>query len=147
MFTEELAGRLFLNGGYRQFEDDVFGTRDFHDRRAAGRPDLRQPRQPDRPHPRLFRRGPSEPFYEFEYGNTAARFTAEGRTYLGFGEDKDPIVLAGRLKLGTLVGAPIEETPPDKLFFAGGGGSVRGYGYRTIGVGPGRRRAWSAAAR
>ena len=30
------------------------------------------------------------------------------------------------------------EIPPDKLFFAGGGGSVRGYGYKSIGVpGPG----------
>ena len=41
-----------------------------------------------------------EPFYEFNYGNAAARFTAEGRTYYGFGEE-DPIVLAGRLKIGS----------------------------------------------
>jgi translocation and assembly module TamA len=44
------------------------------------------------------------------------------------------LVAAGRIKLGSIVGAPISELPPDKLFFAGGGGSVRGYGYRTIGV-------------
>jgi translocation and assembly module TamA len=43
-------------------------------------------------------------------------------------------VLAGRLKLGTLVGPPISEIAPDRLFFAGGGGSVRGYAYRNIGV-------------
>ena len=41
---------------------------------------------------------------------------------------------AVRLKIGSIFGAPISELPPDKLFFAGGGGSVRGYGYRTIGI-------------
>jgi translocation and assembly module TamA len=42
------------------------------------------------------------------------------------------------LKIGSLVGPDIVEIPPDKLFFAGGGGSVRGYAYRGIGVeGPG----------
>ena len=45
-----------------------------------------------------------------------------------------PVVLAGRVKVGTLFGSTIPETPPDKLFFAGGGGSVRGYAYRSIGV-------------
>ena len=43
-------------------------------------------------------------------------------------------MLASRLKLGTIVGAEIAELPSDQLFFAGGGGSVRGYGYRSIGV-------------
>jgi translocation and assembly module TamA len=62
---------------------------------------------------------------------------AEGRAYYGFGEDKR-IVHAGRLKLGSIVGPSIAETAPDKLFLAGGGGSVRGYAYRNIGVnGPG----------
>ncbi|PPJ40566.1 BamA/TamA family outer membrane protein, partial [Pseudoxanthomonas sp. KAs_5_3] len=59
--------------------------------------------------------------------------TAEGRTYFGFGTD-DRFVLASRLKLGSIVGAEIAELPSDELFFAGGGGSVRGYAYRNIGV-------------
>ena len=47
-------------------------------------------------------------------------------------------VLAGRFKAGVLVGPELGEIPPDRLFFAGGGGSVRGYAYRSIGVeGPG----------
>jgi translocation and assembly module TamA len=46
----------------------------------------------------------------------------------------DTFILAGRGKVGMLVGAPIAETPPNKLFLAGGGGSVRGYPYRSIGV-------------
>jgi translocation and assembly module TamA len=78
-----------------------------------------------------------EPFYEFNYGNPALRATLEGRTYFGFAED-DMFVLAGRFKAGVLLGPGLDEIPPDRLFFAGGGGSVRGYGYRSIGVdGPG----------
>lgn len=75
----------------------------------------------------------AEPFYEFYYGNAAFRTTAEVRGYLRMLGD-DQLVLAGRAKIGALVGPPIDETPPDRLFFAGGGGSVRGYAYKSIGV-------------
>ena len=81
-----------------------------------------------------YRRGLAEPFYEFNYGNTAARFTAEGRTYYGFGEDKPRSCSPAASSSARCVGSPIAETAPDKLFFAGGGGSVRGYAYRSIGV-------------
>ncbi len=42
-------------------------------------------------------------------------------------------VLAGRLVLGSIIGAAPEEVPPDWRFYAGGGGSVRGYPYQSIG--------------
>ena len=74
-----------------------------------------------------------EPFYEFQFANAGAKATVEGRTYFGFGET-DPFVLAGRLKAGAVLGPDLSEISPDKLFFAGGGGSVRGYGYKSIGV-------------
>ena len=81
----------------------------------------------------IFLDGTVEPFYEFNYGNAAVRMTAEGRTYYGF-DDDNRIVAAGRLKIGSIVGAPVDEVAPDKLFFAGGGGSVRGYAYQNIGI-------------
>jgi translocation and assembly module TamA len=77
--------------------------------------------------------GTLDPFYEFHFGNAGVQATVEGRTYFGFGED-DPYVLAARFKAGVLVGPDLAEIPPDKLFFAGGGGSVRGYGHKSIGV-------------
>ena len=43
-------------------------------------------------------------------------------------------MIAARIKAGALVGPSLAEIPPDKLFFAGGGGSVRGYGFKSIGV-------------
>ncbi len=57
--------------------------------------------------------------------------TAEARTYLGFNEDK--FVLAGRIKSGTVFGAEIDDLPSSRRFFAGGGGSVRGYEYQAVG--------------
>ena len=75
----------------------------------------------------------AEPFYEFYYGYPAFRTSAEIRGYLSL-LDKDQLVLAGRLKAGALLGPALNQIPPDRLFFAGGGGSVRGYPYKGIGV-------------
>jgi translocation and assembly module TamA len=47
-------------------------------------------------------------------------------------------VLAGRVGLGSLSGASINEIPDSRRFFAGGGGSVRGFAYRSLSpLGPG----------
>jgi translocation and assembly module TamA len=45
----------------------------------------------------------------------------------------DKVVLAGRVRLGTIVGAPRDQIAPSRRFYAGGGASVRGYGYQAIG--------------
>jgi translocation and assembly module TamA len=133
IFTDEISGRLFLNGEYAQFEDDTFGTRYFTTVGGLGAVTFdNRDNKPDATEG-YYAEGVAEPFYEFNYGNAAARLTAEGRAYHGFGEE-NRVVLAGRVKVGTLFGSPISETAPDKLFFAGGGGSVRGYAYRSIGI-------------
>ena len=45
----------------------------------------------------------------------------------------DRIVLAGRVRLGTIFGADRDDIAPSRRFYAGGGGSVRGYGYQRLG--------------
>ena len=45
----------------------------------------------------------------------------------------DEWVLAGRLRAGALVGEAFESVPADLKFYAGGGGSVRGYKYQMAG--------------
>jgi translocation and assembly module TamA len=45
----------------------------------------------------------------------------------------DTVIVAGRARFGTIVGTAIDNIAPSRRFYAGGGGSVRGYGYRTIG--------------
>lgn len=42
-------------------------------------------------------------------------------------------VLAGRVVLGAIGGARVEDIPAHRRFYAGGGGSVRGYGYQKVG--------------
>ncbi|MBX7496665.1 BamA/TamA family outer membrane protein [Qipengyuania sp. 6B39] len=42
-------------------------------------------------------------------------------------------VLAGRLRFASIQGAPTFAIAPSRRLYAGGGGSVRGYGYQTIG--------------
>ena len=45
----------------------------------------------------------------------------------------DNIVLAGRVRLGTIMGASSFDLAPSRRFYSGGGGSVRGYGYQQLG--------------
>ncbi len=60
--------------------------------------------------------------------------TFDGRKYLALGEEKST-VLAGRVQFGTLAGPDSDSAPPDYLFYAGGGGSVRGQPYQALGIG------------
>ncbi|HEY1124519.1 MAG TPA: BamA/TamA family outer membrane protein [Sphingobium sp.] len=43
------------------------------------------------------------------------------------------VTVAGRVRLGTIVGASSDRIAPTRRFYAGGGASVRGYGYQAIG--------------
>ena len=133
LFGARLTGELFAQISRARYDDD-FGIRHFTTFGLVGRGAY-----DDRNDPLDATRGyyvavEAQPFYEAEYGNTALRGTLEGRAYHGFGAE-DRVVLAGRAKIGTYLGPDAAESPPDLLFFAGGGGSVRGYEYRSIGVG------------
>ncbi len=43
------------------------------------------------------------------------------------------VVMAGRVRLASIPGASLSDIAPSRRLYAGGGGSVRGYGYREIG--------------
>lgn len=45
----------------------------------------------------------------------------------------EKLVVAGRVRFGTIVGTDITNIAPSRRFYAGGGGSVRGYGFQLIG--------------
>jgi translocation and assembly module TamA len=42
-------------------------------------------------------------------------------------------VIAGRAKIGTIFGASADQVPADRRLYSGGGGSVRGFAYQSIG--------------
>ncbi len=43
------------------------------------------------------------------------------------------LVLAGRLRVGSIVGAARDDIAPSRRLYSGGGGSVRGFGYQQLG--------------
>lgn len=45
----------------------------------------------------------------------------------------EKLVIATRARLGTIIGAGTNEIAPSRRLYAGGGGSVRGYGYQMVG--------------
>ncbi len=59
-----------------------------------------------------------------------AKATASGYQRLG---RSDRFVLAGFANIGTIDGVSLGELPRDLRLYAGGGGSVRGYGYQMAG--------------
>lgn len=66
------------------------------------------------------------PFFQVDdVGGDFQKFDASGSTYLKVIDDPR-LVLAGRVRYGTITGASIGAVPPDERFYAGGGGSIRG---------------------
>ncbi len=59
-----------------------------------------------------------------------ARVLAEGSGYYPV---TDAIVLAGRARVGSIIGAARDDIAPSRRYYAGGGGSVRGFGYQQLG--------------
>jgi translocation and assembly module TamA len=47
-------------------------------------------------------------------------------------DERGRFIIAGRVAGGSLIGADIEDVPPARRFYAGGGGSIRGYEYQSV---------------
>jgi translocation and assembly module TamA len=67
--------------------------------------------------------GESDPFFKAEFN---------GSTYWALA-DKPDLVLALRGGVGSIMGSGTFDIPSTERFFAGGGGSVRGFGYQEVG--------------
>ncbi|WP_373636779.1 autotransporter assembly complex family protein [Yoonia sp. BS5-3] len=64
--------------------------------------------------------------------NGARSFT-DIRGYYSFGESQG-VTFAARGQIGSVLGAGIDEAPADFLFYSGGGGTVRGQAYNSLGI-------------
>ena len=60
------------------------------------------------------------------------RTEAQATAYLPL-QDDAKTVLAGRVRIGSILGGEELTVPSDRLFYSGGGGSVRGFEYQGVG--------------
>jgi translocation and assembly module TamA len=74
-----------------------------------------------------------KPFLGFGITDSGARLKLDLRGYKALGAERR-LVLAGRLQVGAVLGANLVGTPRDYLFYSGGGGTVRGQPYQSLGV-------------
>jgi translocation and assembly module TamA len=74
-----------------------------------------------------------KPFLGLNDTESGARATIDGRAYRSLGAEAR-FVFAARLQAGAIVGPDILDVPRDQLFYSGGGGTVRGHPYRSLGV-------------
>lgn len=58
--------------------------------------------------------------------------TVGGTAYYSL-DSAERFVLAGRARVGSIVGERTEAVPADRRFYAGGGGSIRGYEFQRVG--------------
>ncbi|MBI1217007.1 MAG: BamA/TamA family outer membrane protein [Rhodobacteraceae bacterium] len=71
------------------------------------------------------------PFVGFGGTGTGAQLKFDARGYRPLGQR---VVLAARFQIGAILGAALASTPRDYLFYSGGGGTVRGQPYQSLGV-------------
>jgi translocation and assembly module TamA len=74
--------------------------------------------------------GEVKPFLGFDETESGARISFDSRAYKSVGR----AVLAARLQGGAILGASALGAPRDDLFYSGGGGTVRGQPYHSLGA-------------
>ncbi len=79
-----------------------------------------------------FLSGQVEPYLGFAGADHGARLRLDARAYTGFGDGR--FVLAGRAQAGAVLGSALDRTPRQYLFYSGGGGTVRGLPFQSLGV-------------
>ncbi len=73
------------------------------------------------------------PFLALDGADNGLRSYVDLRGYRTFGTVR-PVTFALRGQLGSVYGPSLEDAPADYLFYSGGGGSVRGQPYQSLGV-------------
>ena len=131
IFTPELEGEAGLAYHYHVTEDDL-GTRRYSllslpasltwDRRD----NLLDPTAGS------YVMAEAQPFYEFNGETLGARATLDARAYRGFSDGR--LVFAARAQVGYVAAPSATDVPSDFLFYSGGGGTVRGFPYQSMGV-------------
>ncbi|WP_416884191.1 autotransporter assembly complex protein TamA [Marivita sp.] len=131
-FSDQLTASVGL--GYRYLDtEDAFGDREFQLLLATFGATYDTRNDALNPSSGFYLAATGTPFLGLDETESGLRFTSDARAYFGLGAD-DRFVLAGRAQIGSVWGPSLEDTVPDYLFYSGGGGTVRGVPYQSLGV-------------
>lgn len=131
-FSEELNASFGL--GYRYIDTkDAFGEREFQLLTATFGATYDTRNVELNPTEGFYLSTTGTPFLGLDDTESGFRLISDARAYVGLGAD-DKYVLAGRAQIGSVWGPSLEDTVPDYLFYSGGGGTVRGQPYQSLGV-------------
>lgn len=132
VFSEQLTARVGITYSYIQGNDR---SGDFRYRNLSLPVGVTWDRRDDSKNATrgFFVDAEAKPFLGFGTTGSGVRLTLDGRGYKGFGAE-DRLVLAARVQAGAIYGPGLLGVPRDELFYSGGGGTVRGQPYQSLGI-------------
>ncbi|MFC0278909.1 autotransporter assembly complex family protein [Falsigemmobacter intermedius] len=130
IFSSSLTGRADLNYGYTRTVDSLGERRYRNISLPVGLTWDRRDNAFD-PKKGFWIDATAMPFAGLGATDSGLRAKIDARGYRAIGER---VVLAARLQGGIIAGADLLDTPSDYLFWSGGGGTVRGHEFRSLGV-------------
>lgn len=131
-FSRTLYGEVSAGLRYSDV-NDAFGQRTFHHAILPSKLEWDERDDPGDAAHGFFIGIDATPYLGFDGSQSGATGELDLRGYYGLGPN-NTTVLASRILLGSVVGSDLDATPPDFLFFSGGGGTVRGQKYQSLGV-------------
>ncbi len=131
-FSDELSGELSLGYQYTEI-DDALGSRTLGHILMPATLTYDNRDDPLDAKEGIYTQLEVTPFVGTSDEGEGARLYLDARGYRGFGED-ERVVLAGRVLIGSILGADVRNVPSEMLFFSGGAGTVRGQPYQSLGI-------------
>jgi len=131
-FTPRLIGEV--SGGLRYSDvSDAFGDRTFRHAVLPSSLEWDRRNDPGDASAGFYIKVDATPYLGLDGSQSGMVGMLDLRGYRGFGPNATT-VLAGRAQLGSVVGSDLDATPPEFLFYSGGGGTVRGQTYQSLGI-------------
>ena len=133
VFSDALYGEISLDGGI-SIADDAFGSnRKFHLINLPVRVEWDRRNDKVNATNGFYLDTRMIPFAGLSGTDSGGRLFVDARGYQSL-TNSDSIILAGRIQVGSVVGASLPDVTPEFLFFSGGTGTVRGQPYESLGI-------------
>jgi translocation and assembly module TamA len=133
VFSDNLFAEAAVTGGV-SIADDVFGTgREFDLITLPVKVEWDKRDDKVNATRGYFLNARATPFTGLSDTDSGMQMAVDGRGYLSLTQSNS-VVIAGRVQIGSVVGASLSDVSPEYLFFSGGAGSVRGQPYESLGI-------------